>query len=252
MAGHSKFKNIQHRKGAQDAKRAKLFTKLTREILAAAKTGGGDPNFNPRLRSALSAARAANVPNQRIDSAIQKATSTNKSEDFEEITYECYLPGGIALLIDALTDNKNRTSSELKSILNKYGGSLAAPGSVLYLFDRIGSIEFNDPNISSEKILEATVEAGGTDCNSLAGKHQINCDHDKLHEVQMSLSKKFGDPVSAKLIWKPKTIILIDVYEKAEKILNTLDALEDSDDVQDIYGNYEFPDEIIEKFNQSL
>ena len=251
MAGHSKFKNIQHRKGAQDAKRAKLFTKLTREILVAAKSGGGDPGFNPRLRTALATARAANVPNHRIDTAIKKATSAGESENFEETTYECYLPGGIALVVDALTDNKNRTSSEIKSILNKYGGSLAASGAVLYLFERLGLIEFKDENISPEKILEATIEAGGTDCESFSNEHQVTCEHDKLHEIQMSLSKKFGDPTSAKLIWKPKAAIAIDTQEKAEKILTALDALEDSDDVQNIYGNYEISDEVIAKLNQS-
>jgi YebC/PmpR family DNA-binding regulatory protein len=238
MAGHSQFKNIMHRKGAQDAKRAKLFTKLVREILVAAKAGG-DPEFNPRLRTALAAARAANLPKDRIDGAIKKATSPTDAENFEETIYECYLPGSVALIVEGLTDNRNRTSSEIKSILSKAGGTLAASGAVLYLFERIGLIEFKDASLDPEKVLEATIEAGGNDCSSFEGSHEIICEPDKLHEVQISLSKKFGDPATAKLIYRPKTSIQIASQEQAEKLLNAIDALEDCDDVQNIYGNYE-------------
>lgn len=238
MAGHSQFKNIMHRKGAQDAKKAKLFTKLVREILVAAKSGA-DPEFNPRLRTALTAARAANLPKDRIDSAIKKATTPTDADNFEEIIYECYLPGGVALVVESLTDNRNRTSSEIKSILNKYGGTLAAPGAVLYLFERIGFIEFKNVAINPEAILEATIEVGGNDCESSGDVHHIICDPDKLHAIQVPLSAKFGEPAAAKLIWRPKSTISIDSKEQAEKLLNAIDAIDDSDDVQDVYGNYE-------------
>ncbi|NRA74178.1 MAG: YebC/PmpR family DNA-binding transcriptional regulator [Rickettsiales bacterium] len=249
MAGHSKFKNIMHRKGAQDAKRAKLFTKLIREILVAAKNGGADPEFNPRLRTALSSARAANLPKQRIDSAIKKATSPNESNNFEEITYECYLPGGIALIVETLTDNRNRTSSDIKSILSKYGGSLAVSGAVLYLFEKIGFIEFKNSEIFPEKILEAAIEVGANDCESFENIHQIICDSDKLHEIQIPLAKQFGEPVTSRLIWRPKNQITIDSQEQAEKILTAIDKLEDNDDIQNIYGNHIIPDSLLTKLN---
>jgi len=249
MAGHSKFKNIMHRKGAQDAKRAKVFTKLIREILVAAKAGGADSEFNPRLRTALATARAANLPKQRIDAAIKKATSPNESNNFEEMTYECYLPGGIALIIETLTDNKNRTASDIKSILNKHGGSLAVSGAVLYLFEKFGFIEFKNTDIASEKILEAAINIGANDCESTEDTHQIICLPDKLHEIQNSLSNQFGEPIATKLIWQPKTQVAIDSQEQAEKILNAIDKLEDSDDVQNIYGNHLIPDSLLTKLD---
>ena len=238
MAGHSKFKNIAHRKGAQDAKRAKLFTKLIREILVAAKNGGEDAEFNPRLRTTLATAREANLPKQRIDAAIKKTASSNKSNNLEEITYECYLSGGVALIIETLTDNKNRTSSDIKSALNKYGSTLAASGAALYLFEKVGFIEFKNENIAPEKILETATEVGGNDCDSFEDMHQIVCKPDNLQEVQNLLAKKFGNLTAVKLIWKPKTSIMIDSQEQTEKILNTVTLLEDNDDVQNIYGNY--------------
>jgi len=250
MAGHSQFKNIMHRKGTQDAKRAKLFTKIIREIIVAAKGGGGEPEFNPRLRNALITAREANLPKHRIENAISKATSPSEAEHFEEATYECYLPGGIALIVETLTDNKNRTSSEIKSMLNKYGGTLAVSGAVLYLFERLGFIEFKSAAISPETLLEATIEAGGNDCESSQDEHQVFCEHDKLHEVQIFLAKKFGDPATSKLIWRPKIGIAVDTQEQAEKILNAIEALEDNDDVQNVYGNYMVSDAVLAKLDQ--
>jgi YebC/PmpR family DNA-binding regulatory protein len=244
MAGHSQFKNIMHRKGAQDAKKARLFTKLVREILVASKDGA-DPEFNPRLRTALATARAANLPKHRIDGAIKKATSPDTAENFEEAVYECYLPGGIALVVESLTDNKNRTSSEIKSVLNKFGGTLAAPGAVLYLFERLGLIEFKNEAIDPEKILEATIEIGGNDCESFEDSHTIICEPDRLHEVQKFLVEKFGEVSASKLIYRAKASIKIESKEKSEKILDAIEALEDSDDVQNIYGNYEISDEIL-------
>lgn len=239
MAGHSQFKNIMYRKGAQDAKKAKQFTKLAREIIVAAKTGGGDPEFNPRLRRVLIAAREANLPKARIEAALNKALSPAESENFEEMIYECYLPNGIALIVETLTDNRNRTSNEIRSLLTKNGGSLATEGSVLYLFDRVGLIEFQNEKISADDAFEATIEAGGTDCISLPEQHlhQIFCAREALHEVQNKLAKKFGEPKSAALLWKPKVQIEVNA-EQAQNILEIIDALEDLDDVQNVYGNY--------------
>ena len=252
MAGHSQFKNIMHRKGAQDAKRAKQFTKLIREIVVAAKTGGPNPEFNPRLRTALTAAREANLPKDRIENAIKKATSPSNSENFEEVVYECYLPGGVALIIEALTDNRNRTSSEVKVVLNKHGGTLASQGAVLYLFDKVGLLEFKDEKITPEAILEAVIEGGGNECESLLENvHQVLCDHDKLHEMQIFLTEKFGEPITAKLIWKPKSGVEVTSSEQAEKLFNVIEVLEDNDDVQNVYGNYIIPDKVMEELKQS-
>lgn len=248
MAGHSHFKNVMHRKGAQDAKRAKQFSKLVREIAAAVKIGGGiDPEFNPRLRTAITAARAANLPRDRVEGAIKKASSSGDKENFEEITYECYAPGGIALIIEGLTDNRNRTSSDVKAATNKYGAALAEPGSVLYMFDRIGLIEFNNPSIDEEKFLEASIEFGANECMSQDTNHVIYCNPEDLHEMRTKLTPVFGEPNVVKLSWNPKNTILIDNVEKAEILFKFIDALEESDDIQTIYGNYIIADEIIDK-----
>lgn len=239
MAGHSQFKNIMYRKGAQDAKRSKQFTKIVREILVATKIGGADPEFNPRLRRALLAAKEANLPKSRVESAINKALSPAESDNFEEVIYECYLPNGVALIVETLTDNRNRTSNEIRSLLTKKGGNLATEGAVLYLFDRVGLIELQDEKISTESAFEAAIEAGGIDCVSLPEEHlhQIFCARDTLHEVQNYLAKKFGEPKSASLLWKPKIQIEVSA-EQTQCLLDIIDALEDLDDVQNVYGNY--------------
>lgn len=239
MAGHSQFKNIMYRKGAQDAKKAKQFTKLAREIIVAVKAGGSDPEFNPRLRRVLMSAREANLPKSRIESAISKALSPAESDNFEEIIYECYLPNGVALVVETLTDNRNRTSNEIRSLLTKNGGSLATEGSVLYLFDRLGLIELDSASIPDDVAFEAAIEAGGTDCVSLPDEkvHQIFCNREALHEVQSYLAKKFGEPKSARLLWRPKIELEVNT-EAAKHLMEVIDALEDLDDVQNVYGNY--------------
>jgi YebC/PmpR family DNA-binding regulatory protein len=248
MAGHSQFKNIMHRKGAQDAKKAKQFTKLIREVTVAVKAGGPDSDSNPRLRRALIAAKEANLPKSRLENAISKASSSSGGENFEEVVYECYLSGGIALIVDALTDNRNRAASDIRALLTRNGGSLATEGAVLYLFDRLGLVEFQDKNISAEALLEATIEAGGLDCISGdAHISQVFCDRDSLHEVQQQLSRKFGEAKSAKLIWQPKNYVQLEEQEQAQKIIDLIDALEDLDDVQNIYGNYMIAPEILNK-----
>lgn len=247
MAGHSQFANIKHRKGAQDAKRAKLFTKLLREITVAAKTGQPDPAFNPRLRSALIDARANNMPKDRIDAAIKKVVSGNEGDNFEEIRYEGYGPNGIALIVEALTDNRNRTASEVRSIFTKSGGALGETGSVNFMFDRIGLIKFKKEVAGDEEIFESALEAGAEEVESDDEEHIIITNPDDFAAVRDALIEKYGDPLAAKLDWKAKDLTEIDDLEKAEKLLKTVDALEDLDDVQNVTGNYSFSDEILEK-----
>jgi YebC/PmpR family DNA-binding regulatory protein len=248
MAGHSQFKNIMHRKGAQDAKKAKQFTKLIREVTVAVKTGGPDSNSNPRLRRALLAAKEANLPKSRVENAISKASSSSGGENFDEVIYECYLSHGVALIVEALTDNRNRAASDIRAVLTRNGGSLATEGAVLYLFDRLGLIELDDDKISSEALLEATIEAGALDCVSEGYHlHQVFCDRDALHEVQQQLATKFGEAKSSKLIWQPKNQVQIEEQAQAQRIIDIIDALEDLDDVQNVYGNYLIVPELISK-----
>lgn len=237
MAGHSKFKNIMHRKGAQDAKRAKNFTKLVKEITVAVKSGGEDIEYNPRLRTAIAAAKSQNLPKDRIDAAIKKASNPHQGNDFEEIRYECYAPGGIALIVETVTDNRNRTAGDIKAILTKFSGHLAEPGSVLYMFDHVGEIFFRADTASADEMLEATIESGAEDCESTDEGHIIVCKSDDFHEVRNNLSKKYGDPEYAKIIWKPQNVIEISDQEQKEKLIKLIDILEDNDDVQDISTN---------------
>lgn len=247
MAGHSQFKNIMHRKGAQDAKRAKQFTKLTREITTAVRAGQADPNFNPRLRAAIATARASNLPKDRIEAAIKKGSSTQDGDNFDEIRYEGFAHGGIALIVETLSDNKNRTASDIKSCFSKSGGHCGEPGSVAYLFDRIGYIVFEREGLDEEAMFNAAIEAGADNCDSNDGIHEISCAPDHFNEVRDHLAKKFGDPDSARLSWKPKNFIEIDNVEAAESLIKLVDALEDNDDVQYVCGNYVIPDNIAAK-----
>jgi len=246
MAGHSKFKNIMHRKGAQDAKRAKLFTKLIREIMVAAGQGQPDPNFNPRLRAGIAVAKKAGVPKDRIDTAIKKGSGEIEGEHYEEMRYEGYGPGGVALVVVALTDNKNRTASDVRSCFTKAGGNMAETGSVSFMFDRVGIIEYEGNAASSDDMFEVAAEAGADNVESDEEWHEIVCDPDSLNDVRDVLVAKFGDPEKAQIGWKAKELVDLDL-EKASKVLNLVEALEDNDDVQDVYGNYEVPDEVAEK-----
>lgn len=245
MAGHSQFKNIMHRKGAQDAKRAKMFTKILREVFVAAKSGG-DPDHNPRLRSALIAGRNANVPKDRIQAAITKATSPGDNENFEDIRYEGYGPGTVAIIVEALTDNKNRTASEVRSSFTKHGGNLGESGSVNYMFRRVGMIVYPATAGSPDEFLEATIEAGGNDCQSDENTHEITCEPDMLGEVRDYFEKKYNTSESAALTWIPNTLQTVSV-EDGEKLLKMIDALEDCDDVQNVIGNFQLPNELLEK-----
>ncbi|GAK46568.1 conserved protein [Tepidicaulis marinus] len=247
MAGHSKFKNIMYRKGAQDKKRAKLFSKLAKEITVAAKMGLPDPEHNPRLRAAILAARAQSMPKDNIDRAIKKSTDQG-GDDYFDMRYEGFGPAGIGVIVEALTDNKNRTASEVRSIFSKNGGNLGETGSVSFMFDHVGSIEYGADVADAETMLEAAIEAGADDCESDEDGHVLICAPDALHEVASTLEEKFGEARSARLIWKPQNNIEVD-EEKGETLLKLLDALDDCDDVQQVYANYEMSDAVFEKLS---
>lgn len=246
MAGHSKFANIKHRKGAQDAKRAKLFTKLTREILVAAGSGPSDPDFNPRLRGALIAARRAGVTKDKIEMAIKKGSGEIEGENYEEMRYEGYAPGGIALIVDVLTDNRNRSASDIRAAFSKAGGNLGETGSVNFMFDQVGLIEYPANVAGADEVFEVAAEAGAQNVESGDDWHEIICAPDDFSNVRDVLVEKYGDPESARLSWKPKDLEALDL-EKAQKVLKLVDALEDLDDVQYVSGNYTIPDDVAEQ-----
>jgi YebC/PmpR family DNA-binding regulatory protein len=245
MAGHSKFKNIMHRKGAQDKKRSAMFSKLSREITVAAKMGAPDVDMNPRLRLAVNAAKSQSMPKDNIQRAIEKA-SANEGDDYEEIRYEGYGPGGVALIVEALTDNRNRTATNVRTAFAKNGGNMAASGAVSHGFDRKGLIEYPVAVGDEEKVLEAAIEAGADDVESTEDGHAIWTEMEALHEVSSALEKVLGEAESVKLAWKPG--LTVDVAEgDAQTLLKLVDALEDDDDVQTVWGNYEFSDDVLEK-----
>lgn len=245
MAGHSQFKNIMHRKGAQDAKRAKIFSKLAREITVAAKMGLPDPNHNPRLRAAMQAARAAQMPRDNIDRAMKKAAGGD-AENYEEMRYEGFGPGGVALIVEVLTDNRNRSASNVRSHFSKYGGNMGASGSVSHGFDRVGEITYPASVGNPDTIFEAALDAGADDVDSDAEGHYIYVSQDSLHDVAKALAAKLGEPQSAKLIWRARETVSVSM-ETATALMKLLDVLEDDDDVQIVYGNYDVPDDIMAK-----
>jgi YebC/PmpR family DNA-binding regulatory protein len=250
MAGHSKFKNIQHRKGAQDKKRAKVFTKLVREIITAAKIGGIDPTSNPRLRNSIIAARSQNLPKERIDRALAQATDPMSGDNYTEIRYEGFLPGGIAIIVETLTDNKNRTVSDTRSAFTKYGGNLAETGSVSFMFDHVGKIVYPLNVANADQIMEAAIEAGADDVVSEEDTHTVYTAIESFSEALEYLTNKFGHPLEAELEWKPQNTVLIEDAEKAEKLFKLIDALEESDDIQKVFGNYELSEELYKKFSE--
>lgn len=245
MAGHSQFKNIMHRKGRQDAMRSKLFSKLAREITVSAKMGLPDPAMNARLRAAIIAARSENMPKDNIERAIKKA-SGSEGENYDEIRYEGYAPGGVAVIIEALTDNRNRTASEIRSYFTKAGGSLAETGAVSFMFDHVGAIEFDAKTADADTMMEAAIEAGADDVSTDEHGHEIITELEALRDVATALESKFGEPRKAKLIWRAQNMIAVD-DEAGEKIMKLLDALEENDDVQHVYSNAEFSDALMAK-----
>jgi len=247
MAGHSQFKNIMYRKGAQDKKRAKMFAKLAKEITVAAKMGMPDPEYNPRLRAAIQAARAQNMPKDNIDRAIKKSTDAG-GENYDEVRYEGFGPGGVGVIVETLTDNRNRTASDVRAIFSKNGGNLGETGAVSFMFDRVGQIEFAADVADADDMLEAAIEAGADDCSSTEDGHELVCAPDSLHEVARELEERFGEPRASQLVWKPQNSIPVD-DEKAETMLKLLDALDDNDDVQQVYANFEMSDSALEKLS---
>ena len=245
MAGHSKFKNIMYRKGAQDKKRSALFSKLSREITVAAKMGLPEPDANARLRAAIIAARAQSMPKDNIQRAIDKASGSD-AENYEEIRYEGFGPGGVALIVEALTDNRNRTATNVRTIFSKNGGNLGAGGSVSHGFERLGLIEYPAGAGDSDTVLEAAIEAGAEDVESDEDGHWIWTDVGSLHEVARALEPMLGEAEGAKLAWKPATEVEVR-GEDAASLLRLIDALEEDDDVQTVWGNYEVPEDELEK-----
>ena len=245
MAGHSKFKNIMHRKGAQDKKRSNLFSKLSREITVAAKMGTPDPDMNPRLRLAVNNAKGQSMPKDNIQRAIDKAMGGD-DENYEELRYEGYGPGGSAIIVEALTDNRNRTATAVRTAFSKNGGNLGTAGSVAHGFERLGLVIYPAEAGGENTILEAAMEAGAQDIQSSEDGHEIWTSADDLHEVATSLEKALGEPETVKLAWKPN--LTVDLDEKdAGVLLKLIDTLDDDDDVQTVWGNYEISDEVMEK-----
>ena len=245
MAGHSKFKNIMHRKGAQDKKRAAQFSKLSREITVAAKMGMPDPDMNPRLRAAVNAARAQSMPKDNIQRAIEKA-SKGDGENYEEVRHEGYGPGGVALIVEALTDNRNRTATNVRTAFAKNGGNLGASGAVSHGFDRLGLIEYAASVGDEDKVLEAAIEAGADDVESDDDGHAIWVAVENLHPVARELEKTLGEAEGVKLAWRPS--LKTEVSEgDAATLLKLIDVLDDDDDVQTVWGNYEISDEVMAK-----
>jgi YebC/PmpR family DNA-binding regulatory protein len=247
MAGHSQFKNIMHRKGRQDKARSKLFGKLAREITVSAKLGLSDPAFNPRLRAAILAARAENMPKDNIDRAIKKSQGAD-TESYDEIRYEGYGPGGVAIIVEALTDNRNRTAGEVRAIFSKNGGNLAETGAVSFMFTHVGIVEFDAKAASADAMLEAAIDAGAEDVASNDDGHQIITTPDTLNDISKALEGKFGEPRKSSLLWRPQNTVALD-DESGEKVLKLIESLDDSDDVQNVYANFEVSDALVDKMS---
>ena len=246
MAGHSKFKNIQHRKGAQDAKRAKIFTKIGREIIVAAKLSGPDPSTNPRLRAAITAGRAVNMPNDRIKRAIESAVGAGNADNYENIRYEGYGPGGVAIIVETLTDNRTRTVAEVRSYFTKVGGVLGETNSVSFMFDHVGEIVYPLSVADADAMFESAVEAGADNVESTDETHEVTCATTDLAAVRDALTAKYGEPAKSGFVWKPNVTASVD-EETAKSIIKLIDLLEDNDDVQTVTTNFEVSDEVMER-----
>jgi YebC/PmpR family DNA-binding regulatory protein len=247
MAGHSQYKNIMHRKGRQDAAKSKLFGKLAREITVSAKIGLLDPNMNPRLRAAILAARAENMPKDNIERAIKKAAGGD-AETYEEIRYEGYGPGGVAVIVEVLTDNRNRTAGEVRATFTKSGGNLAETGAVSFQFDHVGVIEYAAKAASADAMFEAALEAGADDVVSSESGHEIYAVPDRFGSVARALETKFGEPRKASLVWRPQNTVALD-DEQGEKLLKLIESLNEHDDVQNVYANFEVSDALVQRLS---
>ncbi|ANA14775.1 MULTISPECIES: YebC/PmpR family DNA-binding transcriptional regulator [Acetobacter] len=248
MAGHSQFKNIMHRKGAQDAKRSKQFGKVIRELTVATRSGLPDPAANPRLRAAISAAREVNMPKDTIERAIKKASGAAGSDDYVEVRYEGYGPAGVAIIVEGLTDNRNRTASDVRAAFSKHGGSMGESNSVSFMFRRLGVIAYPASVASEDEMLEAAIEAGAENVVSTETSHEVTCEVESFFAVKDALEARFGEPESAKLDWRPENTVTLD-EDKARSLFKLLDTLEDHDDVQNVYANFDLPDDLAEKLS---
>ena len=247
MAGHSHFANIQHKKGVRDAKRGKIFTKLAREITVAAKLGQPDPAYNARLKAAIAAAKAESMPRDSIERAMKKGSGADQ-ENFEEARYEGFAPGNVGLIVEALTNNRNRTASELRTVFDKHGGVFGANNSVAFNFQRVGQIVYKSEVGGDDKVMEAAIDAGADDVVSDCDGHTIYCAPDGLHAVAKSLEAKLGEPASARLDWRPAVSVDVDA-DKAKRVLDLIASLEDNDDVQRVAANYEMSDEVMARLS---
>jgi YebC/PmpR family DNA-binding regulatory protein len=247
MAGHSQYKNIMHRKGRQDAVKSKLFGKLAREITVSAKLGVPDPTMNARLRAAIIAARAENMPKDNIERAIKKAAG-GEGENYEQIRYEGYGPGGVAVIVEVLTDNRNRTAGEVRASFTKSGGNLAETGAVSFMFDHVGVIEYDAKAVNAEAMFEAALDAGADDVVSSEGTHEVYAAQDHFGSVVKALEAKFGEPRKASLVWRPQNTVAVD-DEQGEKLLKLMENLNDHDDVQNVYANFEISDALVQKMS---
>lgn len=248
MAGHSQFKNIMYRKGAQDAKRAKAFTKVIRELTVAARSGLPDPDANPRLRAAMAAAKAANMPKDTMERAIKRGAGGGDDTVYDEVRYEGYGPGGVAVIVEALTDNRNRTAAEVRAAFGKHGGTMGETGSVAFLFDRIGLIHYATDMASDEEMFEAALDAGAENVESGEAGHEITCAPDDLSDVRDALEGKFGTADAARLDWRPQTTVAVS-EDQAATLFKLLDVLDDNDDVQRVSANFEVADEVMDKLS---
>jgi YebC/PmpR family DNA-binding regulatory protein len=246
MAGHSQYKNIMFRKGKQDKMRSKIFSKLAREITVAAKAGLPDPNANARLRLAIQNARAENLPKDNIERAIKKASGAD-ADNYETVRYEGYGPGGTAVIVEALTDNRNRTAPVVRAAFAKYGGNMGETGSVAFMFNRVGEIVYPLGKITPDAVMEAAIDAGADDATS-DDIHVVTCAFESINEVSTALAAKFGEAQSVKIVWKPNVMSPLD-FEKAESLLKLVDALDEDDDVQNVFTNADIPDDVMEKLN---
>jgi YebC/PmpR family DNA-binding regulatory protein len=249
MAGHSQFKNIMHRKGAQDAKRAKVFTKIIRELTTSARTGSTDPSSNSRLRAAMQAAREANMPRDTIERAIKRGAGGEADTNYEEVRYEGYGPGSVAIIIEALTDNRNRTASEIRTAFTKHGGTLGETNSVSFMFDRVGAIRYPASVANADAMFEAALDAGADDVISSPDGHDILCAPDQLGAVREALEAKFGPPASARLDWRAQAQTPVTDEQVAQSLLKLLEMLEDNDDVQRVQANFDIAQDVMERLS---
>lgn len=248
MSGHSKWATIKHKKGAADAKRGKLFAKLIRQVEVAARNGGGDPDMNPTLRTMFQKARDASVPLDTIERAIKRGTGELEGVNYEEVTYEGYAPGGVAVFVEALTDNRNRTASNVRALFTKYGGNLGESGSVAFMFTRVGEIAYPPKAASADAMLEAAIEAGAEDVQSDAAGHVVTCTFESTGEVSAALAARFGEAQTVKVVWKPQMLAPVD-QEKAESLMKLAEALDEDDDVQNVFTNVDIPEDVMARLN---